>query len=100
MGGEVLIAGWLYRTTNHLAARKMREEIRRQNREQKALIEMITVEANSAWQEIEPLLDQAMPNSGSKYFAHKIPAATMVLHNRPRDFCSLFQGQFHGVEGG
>jgi RNA polymerase sigma factor (sigma-70 family) len=63
LGREVCLPGWLYRTTRFAAARAVRGEIRRQRREQEAArmqLSLETAEADSAWEQIAPLLDDAM----------------------------------------
>jgi RNA polymerase sigma factor (sigma-70 family) len=60
LGPEVIVPGWLYRTTSHLAARLQRGESRRREREHVATTAMNEPTANSAWMEVEPLLDEAM----------------------------------------
>ncbi len=58
-----LLAGWLYRTTRFVAARTRRTEQRRRQREQEA-VQMQTPEAADAWQDLAPVLDEAMATLG------------------------------------
>ncbi len=60
MGPETILSGWLYRTTGHVAARMQRGEFRRREREQSAFNAMNDAHSEPSWQEIEPLLDEAM----------------------------------------
>ena len=60
LSAEVILSGWLYRTTTHLAARALRGEQRRVNREQEAVLAMNDQHADSIWPRIEPHLDAAM----------------------------------------
>ena len=62
-----LIGGWLFRTTQFVAARALRDEVRRQRREKEAA-QMETVSSSSSgsgvretrWEEIAPRLDDAL----------------------------------------
>lgn len=56
---RAVIAGWLHLTTRHTAFKALRSERRRQNREQEVAL-MNQDEAENAWTEIEPHLDEAM----------------------------------------
>lgn len=60
LGSAVILPGWLYRTTSFVAARTLRAEHRRQEREHTATIQMNEASSPSPWNEIEPLLDRAM----------------------------------------
>lgn len=62
--GRVILAGWLYRTTSHLAARTQRSEERRLAREQTAVTHMDNPSIENTWREIAPELDQAMAALG------------------------------------
>ncbi|HEV8542184.1 MAG TPA: sigma-70 family RNA polymerase sigma factor [Verrucomicrobiae bacterium] len=53
------LAGWLFTTTRFIASNSLRHEMRRHAREQKAEI-MIEQESEAAWQELRPVLDEAM----------------------------------------
>ena len=60
------LAGWLYRTACHLAAKARRTEERRRRRELEAA-QMNNPDANtSVWEEIEPLLDEALRELGEQ----------------------------------
>ncbi len=75
-----ILSGWLYRTTQFAAARALRTEMRRRQREQEA-VKMQTEPSNpnSIWEELSPLLDEAMGKLGEaernavvlRYFENK-----------------------------
>ncbi|HAB17957.1 MAG TPA: hypothetical protein DCE44_16085, partial [Verrucomicrobiales bacterium] len=80
--GRVILAGWLYRTTSHLAARTQRSEERRLAREQTAVTHMDNPDnpsIDNTWREIASELDQAMEVLGDldrdalvlRYFQNK-----------------------------
>ncbi len=54
------LPGWLYRTTRQLAAMHFRSEGRRLRRERLAAVNIDTMDQSESWNEIEPLLDQAI----------------------------------------
>jgi len=58
-----VISGWLFRTTRFAAARALRGEQRRQRREQEAAL-MDSPASEPAWDEIAPVLDDAIANLG------------------------------------
>jgi RNA polymerase sigma factor (sigma-70 family) len=64
LGRSVVLSGWLYRATCHLASETSRRETRRQQRDQLAAELMKPDETESAWRTIEPLLDEAMEQLG------------------------------------
>lgn len=57
-----ILSGWLYRTTHFAAAGALRQNRRRQLREQEAYMQSVSTPPDSAdpWQEITPLLEPAM----------------------------------------
>jgi RNA polymerase sigma factor (sigma-70 family) len=56
-----ILSGWLYQTTRFTAANFVKSEIRRRHREQEAYMQTSLNEPeNSAWQQIAPILDEAM----------------------------------------
>jgi RNA polymerase sigma factor (sigma-70 family) len=75
---KTIVAGWLYRTTRHLAAKALRQECRRRHREQEALA-MQHDESDNGWTQMAPLLDEAMAQLGEldrgalllRYFQNK-----------------------------
>src|SRR5581483_9939680 len=62
LSSKVILPGWLYQTTRYVSAAAMKIKYRRQHREQQAQIEAMIHEhkSDSAWTELEPLLDDAM----------------------------------------
>ncbi len=60
-----VLSGWLYQTARLTAANFVKGEIRRQRREQEAYMLSTLNESNpAAWQQIAPLLDDAMGDLG------------------------------------
>ena len=59
MAESASLAGWLYRGTRFAALALRRGELRRQTRERQAM-EQLTVETAPNWEEVRPLLDEAM----------------------------------------
>ncbi len=57
---DLLLGGWLYRTTRFVAARALRGELRRQRREQEALQMQQLSAADETWRRIAPLLDEGI----------------------------------------
>ena len=61
----VVLSGWLYQTARLTAANYVKHDIRRQRREQEAYMQSTLNEPGaSAWEEIAPLLDEAMGKLG------------------------------------
>src|ERR1017187_1007933 len=56
---DVVLAGWLHRASRFAAAQLLRTERRRQRREQEA-VTMNTPESAPNWDQIRPLLDEAL----------------------------------------
>src|SRR6185369_12378206 len=57
---QTILAGWLFRTTRHLALTAIRTEQRRRNRELAAAETDMTPSSSEAWAEVAPLLDEAI----------------------------------------
>ncbi len=58
---NTVLAGWLHRATRYAAAQSLRTERRRQMREQEAAaMNALEPEANPDWNQIRPLLDEAL----------------------------------------
>ncbi len=57
-----VLSGWLHRTTQNLAANAVRTNVRRQTREQEAVVmnELLSAEPDAAWENIAPHLDAAL----------------------------------------
>src|ERR1700748_3611627 len=78
LGAGTVLSGWLYRTTQFAAARALRTESRRRERENEAA-KMHTEQSESVWEELSPVLDQAMAQLGEadrnavvlRYFENK-----------------------------
>ena len=77
---RTVLSGWLYQTARLTAANFVKGEIRRQNREQEAFMQStLTEPETAAWQQIAPLLDDAMGRLGEadrnavvlRYFENK-----------------------------
>jgi RNA polymerase sigma factor (sigma-70 family) len=61
----VVLSGWLYQTARLTTANYVKQDIRRQRREQEAYMQSTLDEAETpAWEEIAPLLDEAMGGLG------------------------------------
>ncbi len=65
LGAKTILSGWLYRTTRYAALAMLKQEFRRQRREQEAYMQS-TIEArtDSSWEQLAPLLDEAMARLG------------------------------------
>ncbi len=57
---HTILAGWLYRTTRFVAARALRAEQRRKQREEEAVHMQQISASNDTWQHLAPVLDEAM----------------------------------------
>jgi RNA polymerase sigma factor (sigma-70 family) len=75
-----VLSGWLYQTARLTAANFVKGEIRRQRREQEAYMQSTLTESEpAAWEQIAPLLDEAMGRLGEtdrnavvlRYFENK-----------------------------
>ena len=62
ISAKTVLTGWLYRTTQYVAADALRQKLRRQQREHQAYMEATLTpnETNEAWQQLAPVLDEAM----------------------------------------
>lgn len=66
---NTILEGWLYETTRLTALNFLRDERRRQFREQEAYMQSSTLQEpvdESIWQKLAPLLDEAMSRLGKK----------------------------------
>jgi RNA polymerase sigma factor (sigma-70 family) len=62
----VVLAGWLHRATYYAAAQLLRTERRRQAREEEAVaMNALTSEPATDWEQLRPLLDQALDRLGA-----------------------------------
>ena len=65
LSDDVVLAGWLYRSTRFAALTFLRNERRRQNRERQAMHLLDPPgESSPDWDRIRPVLDEAMANLG------------------------------------
>jgi len=65
LSDDVVLAGWLYRSTRFAALTFLRNERRRRNRERQAMRLLDPPDESSPdWDRIRPLLDEAMANLG------------------------------------
>ena len=62
LGSKTILSGWLYRTARFAAADALKTQRRRQRREQEACMQSTLDDhpMDAAWQELSPLLDEAM----------------------------------------
>ena len=65
LGAKTILSGWLYRTTRYAVLAKLKQESRRQRREQEAFMQStLDVRTDSSWEQLAPLLDEAMARLG------------------------------------
>ena len=62
LGAGTILSGWLYRTTRYAAADVLKQNRRRQIREQEAHMQSLlaTPETDETWKQIAPLLEEAV----------------------------------------
>lgn len=78
LGQGTILSGWLYRTAQFAAARALRTEARRREREREAA-QLQMEGSDSLWEQLSPILDQAMAHLGTadrdalvlRYFENK-----------------------------
>ena len=60
--GHPVLAGWLHRTAQNIAAQTVRTEVRRRARESEAaaMNELLSAEPEAVWEQVAPLLDAAL----------------------------------------
>ncbi len=62
---QTILPGWLYRTAGYVSGHALKQELRRQQREQEAFMQSLANQAESeAWPQIKPLLEEAMLQLG------------------------------------
>ena len=65
LGAKTILTGWLYRTAGYVSGSALKRERRRQHREQEAFMQSeLDGETDSSWQQLSPLLDEAMLRLG------------------------------------
>src|SRR6266508_4022541 len=84
-----ILTGWLYETTRFTAAKFMRTKVRRQIREQEALMQstLDDSETENLWPRLAPLLEEGMTQLSEKdrallalrFFENKSAAETAVI---------------------
>jgi RNA polymerase sigma factor (sigma-70 family) len=67
LGAKTILSGWLYRTACYAAKDALRAQRRREFRDQEAYMQstLNENETESTWEELSPLLDQAMSQLGA-----------------------------------
>jgi len=66
---DTILISWLFRTTQNIAARAVRSELRRQRRESEAAImnpTTTTPDADPQWEQVSPVLDEALAALSNK----------------------------------
>ncbi len=65
---KTILPGWLYRTTRYVSAAALKIQRRRERREQEAHMEAVMQEnqTDPAWEQLSPLLDEAMADLRDK----------------------------------
>jgi RNA polymerase sigma factor (sigma-70 family) len=63
---QTVLSGWLYQAARLTTASLIKREIRRQRREQEVYMQTLTEPDTSLWEQISPLLDDAMGRLGEK----------------------------------
>jgi hypothetical protein len=68
LGADTILSAWLYRTTRFAAADALKSQRRRQRREQEANMQstLLSDQTDAAWQQLAPLLDDAMAKLGER----------------------------------
>lgn len=89
MGQNTILPAWLYRTTRYAAADALKQQRRRQTREQEAYMQSLTEndalsrqsEATAeAWQQLAPVLDDVMADLGDR---DRAAVVLRYFENRP-----------------
>src|SRR6478736_6125240 len=63
---KTVLSGWLYQAARLTTASLIKREIRRQRREQEVYMQTLTEPDTSLWEQVSPLLDDAMGRLGEK----------------------------------
>ena len=82
LGQNTILPAWLYRTTRFSSANALKIQRRRLAREQEAYMQSTvqTEEAEAAWQQLAPLLDDAMADLGER---DRAAVVLRYFENRP-----------------
>src|SRR5215469_209818 len=60
LGPKTVLPGWLYRTTRYVSSASLKIQHRRYRREQEAQMQIAESATDSTWEQLSPLLDEAM----------------------------------------
>src|SRR3984885_13913197 len=63
---KTILSGWLYQAARLTTANLIKREIRRQRREQEVYMQTATEPETALWEQISPLLDDAMGRLGEQ----------------------------------
>jgi RNA polymerase sigma factor (sigma-70 family) len=86
---KTVLSGWLYQAARLTTASLIKREIRRQRREQEVYMQSLTEPDSPLWEQISPLLDEAMGRLGEndrnaivlRYFENKTPQEAAAALN-------------------
>jgi RNA polymerase sigma factor (sigma-70 family) len=85
LSGEVMLGGWLYQSTYHVATKSMRAERRRQIRESEAVqMNALQDDSGASLRQVAPILDEAITQLGTED-----RAAILLRFFEQRDFRSV-----------
>lgn len=81
LGPKIVLSGWLYQAARLTSASLIKREVRRQHREQEVYMQTLTEPETSLWEQISPLLEEAMGRLGEpdrnaivlRFFENKTP---------------------------
>jgi len=91
LSSKTVLSGWLYQAARLTTASLIKREIRRQRREQEVYMQTLTEPGPALWEQISPLLEEAMGRLGEadrnaivlRYFENRTPqeaAAALQLN--------------------
>jgi len=93
LSGRVVLTGWLFQATRYAAAKAVRAERRRLNREREAVVmQEPSTGTDANWEQLSPVLDEAVARLGAKdrdavllrYFERKELGMRWARAKRPR----------------
>jgi RNA polymerase sigma factor (sigma-70 family) len=64
LDARTILPSWLYRTAGYVSRHALKRELRRQQREQEAYMQSTLHETSSTWEQLSPVLDEAMLRLG------------------------------------